>query len=61
MSYCIKMVWDGEASVWIATSDNVPGLVLESESFDNLIRKVRSSIPELLSLVGKPKQEYRLN
>ena len=34
MSYRIKMLWDNDAAVWIATSRDVPGLVLESGSFD---------------------------
>jgi hypothetical protein len=50
MDYRIKMLWDNEASVWIATSDDVPGLILESGSFDALIERVRFAIPELLEL-----------
>ena len=46
----IKFHWDGEAAVWIATSDDVPGLVLESGSFDALVEKVRVAVPELLQL-----------
>jgi hypothetical protein len=36
--------------MWIATSDDVPGLVLESNSYDALIEKVKFAIPELLEL-----------
>ena len=61
MAYRIKMLWDNEAAVWIATSDDVPGLVLESESFDTLINKVRSAVPELVKLNGVAPSEYRLN
>lgn len=50
----IKLLWDEEANVWIATSDEVPGLVLESESFDELIERVRIAVPELLELNGFP-------
>ena len=46
----IMFHWDSEAAVWIATSEDVPGLVLESGSFDALIEKVRVAVPELLSL-----------
>ena len=35
--YDIHMIWDPEAAVWIATSDDVPGLVLEGGSLDALI------------------------
>lgn len=61
MAYRIKIDWDSEASVWIATSTDVPGLVLESESFDTLIKNVRLAVPELLKLNGKPATEYRLD
>ena len=46
----IKMTWDPEAAVWIAESDDVPGLVLESGSFDALVERVRFAVPELLEL-----------
>ena len=50
MNYLVKMTWDDEAAVWIATSDDVPGLVMESGSLDALIERVRFAIPELLQL-----------
>ena len=39
--------------MWVATSDDVPGLVLESNSYDALIEKVKFAIPELLELNNK--------
>ena len=48
--------WDSEASVWIATSEDVEGLVLESGSLDALIERVRVVIPELLSVNAKKPQ-----
>lgn len=50
MNYNVKLTWDSEASVWIATSDDVPGLVLESDSYDALIEKVKIAIPELIDV-----------
>lgn len=50
MEYKIQLLWDNEASVWVAISADVPGLVLESGSFDALIERVRYAIPELLEL-----------
>ena len=61
MAYHITITWDDEAAVWIATSEDVPGLVLESGSFDALIQKVRYAVPELLQLNGEKSSEYRLN
>ena len=52
MELLIKLTWDPEARVWIAESDDVPGLVLESGSFDALIERVRFTVPELLELNG---------
>ena len=47
--YAINLSWDEEASVWIATSDEVFGLILEDESCDTLIERVRLAVPELLA------------
>ena len=41
---------DEEANVWIAASDDVPGLVMESESLDSLLSRCKKSIPELLEI-----------
>ena len=50
MDYVVKFTWDNEAGVWIATSDDIPGLVLESGSFDALLERTRFAEPELLEL-----------
>ena len=50
MEYVVNLTWDNEADVWIAASDDIPGLVLESGSFDALIERVRYAVPELLDL-----------
>ena len=60
MSYRIKMTWDNEAAVWIATSQDVPGLVLESGSFDALLERVRYAVPELLEMNGVKSATYNL-
>ena len=52
MNYVVHLNWDDEACVWIATSDDIPGLVLESGSFDALLERVRFAVPELLELNG---------
>ena len=53
-SYNVTFEWDNEALVWIAASNDIPGLVLESESFDTLIERVKITVPELLELNGMP-------
>ena len=50
MNYVVNLIWDNEANVWIAQSEDIPGLVLESGSFDALIERVRFAVPELLEL-----------
>jgi predicted RNase H-like HicB family nuclease len=44
--------WDNQAGVWVATSDDVPGLVTESKTFEALLKKLRTLVPELLELNG---------
>ena len=36
MEYVVHLTWDEEASVWVSASDDIPGLVLESGSYDAL-------------------------
>ena len=50
MEYVVQFTWDDEADVWIAQSDDIPGLVLEGGSLDALIERVRFAAPELLDL-----------
>lgn len=50
MNYTIHLVWDNKAAVWGATSDDIPGLILESGSFDALLERVRFAAPELIAL-----------
>ncbi len=50
MNYVIDLTWDNDAAVWIATSDDIPGLVLESGSFDAMVERLRFAVPEMLEL-----------
>jgi len=42
--------WDHEAHVWVATSNDIPGLVAEAESEEELLTQLHTLIPELLEL-----------
>lgn len=53
--YQVKIEYDSEAEVWIATSDDITGLILESESLDKLMEKVLNAAPELIELNNLPK------
>jgi predicted RNase H-like HicB family nuclease len=50
--YEIVAQWDSEAGVWVAESEDVPGLVAEADSPNALAQKLRTLIPELLELNG---------
>jgi len=50
MDYKISFLWDNDAGVWVATSEDIPGLVLESGSIDALIERVKYAVPELIVL-----------
>lgn len=58
MEYIINLTWDSEANVWIATSDDIPGLVLESGSFDALLERIRFAAPELIELNSSKESPY---
>ena len=40
--------WDEDAGLWVATSDDIPGLVTEAKSMDDLIKRVMAISPELI-------------
>jgi len=48
----VRVEWDDEARVWVATSDDVPGLATEEDTMEGLIKKLRNLIPELLDANG---------
>jgi predicted RNase H-like HicB family nuclease len=52
--YHVTAFWDDEAKVWVAASDDVPGLATEAETVEALLDKLRAMIPELLELSGCP-------
>lgn len=55
--YFVRAEWDDEARVWVATSDDVPGLVTEADMLESLSVKLETLIPELLDLNGFPNGE----
>ena len=50
--YNVPARWDSEGGVWVAESEEVPGLVAEGESPNALAKKLSILIPELLELNG---------
>jgi len=51
--YTVLLNWDEEAQVWYCTSEDIPGLILESASLDALVERARHAAPELLELMGR--------
>ena len=49
----IEAIWDDEARVWVATSDDIPGLATEAETVEALTSKLKIIIPELLACSGR--------
>lgn len=52
VSILVKAMWDEEAEVWVAQSDDVKGLATEAVSVEELREKVLQMIQELLALNG---------
>lgn len=50
--YYVHAVWDEEARVRVASSEDVPGSATESETTEALVEKLKALIPELLALNG---------
>lgn len=44
----VRASWDDEARVWVATSEDLPGLVTEAEDQEKLVAKLHLLIPDLL-------------
>ena len=51
-SILVKAEWDDAVSVWVATSDDVPGLVAEASSLESLRPKLLGMIADLIELNG---------
>jgi len=49
-AYTINCYYDDEAGVWTAVSEDIPGLVLEADSYDDLAARIRQTLPELFAL-----------
>ena len=47
MDITVYMKWDEEASVWVAYCDG-NGFALESGSYDALVERVKSALPDYL-------------
>ena len=47
-TFHVRADWDPEAEVWVAISDDVPGLGTEAATIEELLENLRMILPELL-------------
>jgi hypothetical protein len=59
-SLIIDARFDPEAGVWLATSADLPGLVVEADTWPAMIDEVRLAIPDLLELSGQSADKLSL-
>ena len=52
MAITVNAIWDDEARVFVATSEDVPGLATEASTLDELVAKLKVMIPEMLDANG---------
>ena len=48
----VRAIWDPVALVWVATSDDLPGLVTEAATVEALAAKLPALVSDLLELNG---------
>ncbi len=48
----VRVEWDDEARVWVATSEDIPGLATEGDNLEDLIDELKVIIPDLLEANG---------
>lgn len=53
MLYRIQAEWNQEDRCWIATSDDLPGLVTGADSLDELIGRLKVIIPDFLDALSQ--------
>jgi predicted RNase H-like HicB family nuclease len=54
----VRADWDPEAQVWVACSDDIPGLITEAATVEALRQKLSIIIPELLEANGITNEDH---
>jgi hypothetical protein len=57
--YEILRAWDDEARRWYAQNDDIP-IILEDDSLDVLISRVKFAVPEMLEINNMPHRGIHL-
>ncbi len=50
----LRALRDREVGVWVAISEDVPGLATETDTMAQLLARLQVMVPELLELNGTP-------
>ena len=48
-SDCWNVLWDSEAEVWVAESDDVPSLASGTDMVEEPVDRLKVAIPEMLA------------
>jgi hypothetical protein len=56
----VNAIWDADSKVWIAESEDVPGLAIGADTFGQLIERLEVAIPEMLAENNVPIETERL-
>lgn len=51
-SIIVRADWDDEAKVWVATSNDIDGLVIEADRMEELGPKLQAAILDLIEVNG---------
>ncbi|MGV3552741.1 DUF1902 domain-containing protein [Rhizobium sp.] len=51
-SIIVRATWDGEAEVWVATTNDIDGLSIEAPTIEALEPKVIAALSDLIELNG---------
>jgi predicted RNase H-like HicB family nuclease len=47
-TFTVEISWDDEAGVWYSHDGDIPGLILQSNSLEALMERLRLAAPDLL-------------
>ena len=52
----VRATWDADTQCWLAESDDIPGLVAEADTMEELVREIKLVAPDLLELNHCPER-----
>jgi len=58
--YIILLIFDDETRKWYAKNEDIP-IILEDDSLEKLINRIKIAAPEMLELNNMPRKEAKLS